>query len=449
VGDTPEVRYARGGEAAIAYSVTGDGPLDVVYVPGYVSHVEYLWEGERSARFLRRLASFSRLVLIDRRAIGLSDRLSPHGQPPLETQVDDLVQVLDEVGLEHAALLGAHDGACSCALFAATFPHRISACVLYGALACGKRQPGYPWQWSDEVWDPYLEALRKGWGTQAYADEILRWMAPSVADDEATRTWWARLMRLAGSPGTAGAMARLYRDTDIRGILGSIQAPTLVAHRTDDQVEQLAGARYLAEQIPGAKFVELPGTDYPPWGDDAEALLGEIEEFLTGARRGPESDRVLATVLFTDIVDSTKKAAQLGDAAWMEVLAVHDERAGAAIERLRGRRVKTTGDGLLATFDGPARAVRCAQSIRESVRPLGLEIRAGCHTGEIELAGNDVRGLAVHIGARVSALAGPGEVLVSSTVKDLTVGSGLTFQDIGERDLKGVPGPWHVYRVAS
>jgi class 3 adenylate cyclase len=447
--EIPQVQYARGGGAAIAYSVAGDGPLDLVYVPGYVSHVEYLWEGERSARFLRRLASFSRLILIDRRAIGLSDRLSPDALPPLESQVDDVRLVMDALGTERAALFGAEDGAAPCALFAASFPKRTAACVLFGAYACGTRQPDYPHNWSDKEWEPYLKQLWEGWGSQAYADEMLAWTAPSVVEDEATRVWWARLMRLAASPGSALAMKRMYKDTDIRAVLGSIQAPTLVAHRTADPVEPLAGARYVAEHIPNATLVELPGTDYPAWGEDAEALAGTVEEFLTGARHQPETDRVLATVVFTDIVGSTRKAAELGDAAWKEVLSAHDERALAAIKSFRGRYVNTTGDGLLATFDGPARAVRCAQLIRDHVRPLGLEIRAGCHTGEIELDGNDVRGLAVHIGARVAALAEPLQVLVSRTVKDLVVGSGLEFEDGGEHELKGVPDRWHLYRVVE
>jgi len=303
---------------------------------------------------------------------------------------------------------------------------------LYGAFACGTRQHDYPWQWSDTEWEPYLEQLREGWGTQAYADEHLRWMVPGVAEESATRAWWARLMRLAASPGSALAMGRLYREIDIRAVLGSIQAPTLVAHRTADPVEQVAGARYIAEHVPGATFVELPGTAAPPWGDDQDALLDAVEEFLMGAKRIPETDRVLATVLLTDIVDSTRKAAELGDAGWKETIATHDERARTTIERFRGRYVNTTGDGILATFDGPARAVRCAQAIAEAVRPLALEVRAGCHTGEVELAGEHVRGIAMHIGARVAALAGPSEVLVSSTVKDLVAGSGLTFEDAGE-----------------
>jgi class 3 adenylate cyclase len=445
--DIPEVRYARNGDVSIAYSVTGEGSIDLVYVPGYVSHVEYVWEGERSARFLRRLSSFARLLLVDRRGTGLSDRLSPNDLPPLEIQMDDLLQVLEDVGSERPAFFGFEVGAMLSAVFAATFPERTLASVLYGTAACGTRRPGYPWQWSEEEYGVHLERLWNGWGTQAYADEILRWSAPSLADDQGTRAWWARLQRLAASPSSALALERMWTQTDIRSVLGSIQAPTLVAHRTADPVEEIGGARWIAEHVPEARLVELPGMDQSPWGDDQDALLDAVEEFLTGAKHGPETDRVLATVLFTDIVDSTSKAAQLGDAAWKEVLATHDDRARAAIERARGRYVQTTGDGLLATFDGPARAIRCAQAIAESVRSLGIHIRAGCHTGEIELDGDNVRGLAVHIGARVAALAEPFHVLVSSTVKDLVAGSGLTFEDAGEHELKGVPDRWHLYRV--
>ena len=447
--DIPEVRYARNGDVSIAYSVTGEGSIDLVYIPGYISHVEYMWEGERSARFLHRLSSFSRLLLVDRRGTGLSDRLSPDDLPPLEIQMDDLLTVLDAVGSERPALFGFEAGAMLCAVFAATFPERTLATVLYGTAACGTRRPDYPWQWSEEEYGVYLERLRNGWGTKAYADEILRWVAPSIGDDRGTRAWWARLHRLAASPSSALALERMWSQTDVRSVLGSIQAPTLVAHRTADPAEEIAGARYIAERVPGASLVELPGMDTPPWGDDQDALLDAVEQFLTGARHGPETDRVLATVLFTDIVGSTSKAAQLGDAAWKEILATHDDRARAALDRFRGRFVNTTGDGLLATFDGPARAVGCAQAIAEAVDPLGIEIRAGVHTGEIELARNEVRGLSVHIGARVAALAGPGEVLVSSTVKDLTAGSGLTFEDAGEHELKGVPDRWHLYRVVS
>jgi pimeloyl-ACP methyl ester carboxylesterase len=448
--DIPETRYIRSDDAAIAYSVTGDGPIDLVLMPGYVSQLEHLWDGERPARFLRRLASFSRLVLIDRRGTGLSDRVSPDAPPSLETQMDDLLRVLDAVGSERAALFGIGIGAMLCAMFAATFPQRTASCVLYGTAACGTRRPDYPWQRSEqEEWEPYLKHLQEAWGTQEYADEILRWIGPSLADDDAERTWWARLMRLSASPSSALALERLYMQTDARWVLGSISVPVLVAHRTADPVQPIEGARYIAEHIPEAILAELPGVDWFPWGDDQDALLDAVEEFLTGAKRSPDVDRVLATVLFTDIVGSTEKAAELGDGRWRELRASYHERVRRLLEVHRGKEVDTAGDGFFATFDGPARAVRCGQAIAGAVRSLGIDIRAGCHTGEVELVGDEVAGVAVHIGARVAALAGPGEVLASSTVKDLTAGSGLVFEDAGEHELKGVPDRWHLYRVLA
>jgi len=445
----PDIHYTRSGDAAIAYSVTGDGPMDLVYLPGFISHVEYLWEGERSARFLRRLASFSRLILVDRRGTGLSDRMTPNAPPPLETQMDDLLSVLDAVGSDRAALFGAGISAMLCALVAATYPRRTSACVLYGTAACGTWRPEYPWNETEAWYEAYFQRLQDGWGTPEYADEILGWLGPSLADDHAVQTWWARLLRLAASPSSALALERLYSETDVRAVLRSVNTPTLVAHRTADPVQMVEGARYIAERIPSATLIELPGADWLPWGDDQDSLLDAVEEFLTGAKHVPETDRVLATVLLTDIVSSTRRAAELGDARWKETIAIHDERARTAIERFRGRYVNTAGDGMLATFDGPARAVRCAQAIAEAVQPLALEIRAGCHTGEVELAGDDVRGIAVHIGARIAALAGPSEVLVSSTVRDLVAGSGLIFEEAGEHELKGVPNRWRLYRVVA
>ncbi len=447
--DVPDTRYVRSGDVDIAYSVTGDGPVDLVYLPGYVSHVEGLWEGERSARFLRRLASFSRLILIDRRGTGLSDRVATDALPSPETQMDDLLRVLEAVGSERPALFGVGINATLCALFAATFPDRTSSCVLFGAAACGTRQPDFPWQYTEEEWEVYFRRQREGWGTAEYADEQLRSIGASFADDPAERTWWARLMRQAATPSSAVALVRLYSQTDARSVLGSINVPTLVAHRIEDPNRSIEGARYMAARIPGATLAELPGIDWLPFGDDADALLNVVEEFLTGAKRSPDTDRVLATVLFTDIVGSTEKAAALGDGRWRELRAAHHERVRRLLDSHRGREVDTAGDGFFATFDGPARAARCALAIAESVRSLGIEIRAGCHTGEVELVGDDVAGVAVHIGARVAALAQPGEVLASSTVKDLTAGSGLRFEDAGEHELKGVPDRWRLYRVLA
>jgi class 3 adenylate cyclase len=440
--------YARSADGlSIAYQVFGRGAFDVLYVPGYQSNLVLNWDLPAYARFLRDLASFCRVIAVDRRGVGLSDRLSPDEYPPLEVMMDDLRRVLDEVGSERAAVVGILDGGYQCSLFAATYPERTRALVLYGTSASGAWSPEYPWQWKPDRWQTFLDEMASGWGTQAYSDDLLRWFAPGAYRDESNRRWWARYQWLSASPGSAVAIERVYHQTDVRHVLPSIRVPTLVLHRREDPAEPVEGARYLARQIPAARYVELEGVDAPPWWGDSAAVVGEIQEFLTGTRRAPETDRVLATVMFTDIVSSTELLSSLGDARWKDVIAQHDERAREEIERHRGRYVDSTGDGILATFDGPARAVRCAQAIGGAVRSLGLTVRAGCHTGEVELADDGVRGIAVHIGARVLALAAPGEVLASSTVKDLVAGSGLAFEDAGEHELKGVPDRWRLYRV--
>ncbi len=448
--DVPDTYYAKTADGlSIAYQVFGSGAVDLLFVPGYQSNLELNWDLPAYAGLLRRLASFSRVIVVDRRGTGLSDRLTPDEHPPLEILMDDLGRVLDEVGSERAAVAGFLDGGYVCSLFAATYPERTQALVLYGTSASGKWSPDYPWQWKPDRWQSFLDEMASGWGKQEYADEGMRWYAPSAYPDEATRRWWARYQWLSASPGSAVALERLYSQTDVRHVLPSIRVPALVLHRREDPVEPVEGARFVAGQIVGAKYVELEGNDSPPWAGDSDALVDEIQEFLTGARPAPETDRVLATVLYTDIVSSTETLSSLGDARWKKLIAQHDDRARREIERHRGRYVNSTGDGMLATFDGPARAVRCAQAIGDTVRELGLEVRAGCHTGEVELAGDDVRGIAVHIGARVAALAAPGQVLASSTVKDLVAGSGLAFEDAGEHELKGVPDRWRLYRVVD
>jgi pimeloyl-ACP methyl ester carboxylesterase len=447
--NVPDTYYAKTGDGlSIAYQVFGTGP-DLLFVPGYMSNLELNWDLPAYAGLLQRLASFSRVIAVDRRGTGLSDRLSPGEQPPLEILMEDLGRVLDEVESERATLAGFLDGGYLCTLFAATHPERTRALVLYGTSASGKWSPDYPWQWKPDRWESFIDEMASGWGTQQFADDGLRWYAPRAYQDETTRRWWGRYQRLSASPGSAIALERLYSQTDVRHILPSIRVPTLVLHRREDPVEPVEGARFIAREIPGAKYVELEGVDNPPWAGDSNAIVDEIEEFLTGIRRVPEPDRVLSTVLFTDIVGSTEQLARIGDEPWKDLLARHDELAKTEIQQARGTYVDSTGDGVFATFDGPARAVRCATALSKVMRPLGIEIRAGCHTGEIELAGNAVRGIAVHIGARVAAMAGPSEVLVSSMVKDLVAGSGLTFQDAGEHDLKGVPDRWHLYRVVS
>jgi class 3 adenylate cyclase len=445
----PEIRYARNGGVALAYQVLGDGPIDLVFLPAFISNIEIAWESPSYARFLRRLASFSRLIFMDRRGTGLSDRMSPEDLPPLEVLMDDLAVVLDAVGSERPALFGYSDSGCLCAMFAATYPDRVTALALYAVAAAGAATDDFPWQWTADEWDDYFRDLAAGWGTRAYADKVVPWFQPSMADDERHTAWWARFMRQSASPNSVEAIERIWHQVDIRPILPTIRVPTLVMHRTDDQIEYVQAGRDVAERIPGARFVELPGGDDAPWAGDQDQVLDEVEQFLTGKRHVPDVDRVLATVLFTDIVGSTERAAALGDSRWGELLTMHHERVRTELERFRGREVDTAGDGFLATFDGPARAVRCGQAIAEAVRDLGIEIRAGAHTGEIELAGDEVRGLAVHIGARVGALAEPSEVLVSSTVKDLVAGSGLSFADAGEHELKGVPGTWRLYRVVG
>jgi pimeloyl-ACP methyl ester carboxylesterase len=437
----PETRYAKSGDINIAYQVVGDGPRDLVLVPGWVSNIEVFWEESGLARFLRRLASFSRLILFDKRGTGLSDRVAD--MPTLETRMDDVRAVMDAVGSERAALLGYSEGGVMCALFAATYPARTSALIMIGGYARRSWTPDYPWAPKPEEHQAFLDKCQKEWGGPVG----LEIRAPSVAHDERFRQWWARLLRMGASPGASLALLRMNAEVDIRHVLPTIRVPTLVLHSVGDQALDVGGGRYLAERIPGAKYIELPGSDHLPWLSDADSILGEVEEFLTGVRHGPEPDRVLATVMFTDIVGATERAAALGDRRWRDLLDSHHALVRRELARFRGHEVDTAGDGFLATFDGPARAIRCACAISGGAPQLGLEIRAGLHTGECELIGDKVGGIAVHIGARVAASASPGEVLVSSTVKDLVAGSGLRFADRGVHTLKGVPGEWRLFAV--
>ena len=435
---TPETRYAKSGDVNIAYQVVGDGPFDLVWVPGWVSHLEHDWDEPSSARFLNRLASFSRLIRLDKRGTGLSDRVSPAELPTLEERMDDVRAVMDAAGSERAALLGASEGGSLGALFAATYPERTTALVLYAANA---RHPAH--DLTAEQLQPILDAFERSWG-QGMA---LPMWAPSRADDPQLKEWGARFERLGASPGAAVALFRMAAAIDIRHVLPAIRVPTLILHRTGDQALPVMDSRYMAEQIPGAKYVELPGIDHWWFVGDSDAILGEIQEFLTGVRPAPEPDRVLATVLFTDIVNSTQRATELGDRRWRELLDSYYGLTRKELGRFRGREIKTMGDGFLATFDGPARGIRCARTISESVDQLGIAIRAGLHTGECEMMGEDIGGIAVHIGARVAAEAAAGEVLVSSTVKDLVAGSGIAFEDRGSHALKGVPEEWRLFAV--
>ena len=446
----PTTRYARSGELSIAYQVVGDGPPDLVYAPGFVSHVEWCWEEPSLARFLRRLASFSRLILFDKRGTGLSDRIA--GVPTLEERMDDIRAVMDDAGSRRAVVFGVSEGATLAALFAATYPERTISLVIYGGMASYVRRPDYPWRPpAEEVLRTWVEepakTIHRTWGTTEGLDQVLQWAAPSAAGDEGLKRWLATWQRLGASPGAEIARRRMNLEIDLRPVLPAIRVPALVLHRTHDPDEQIEEGRYLASHIPSAQFVELPGRDHFPMVGDQDAILDEIEEFITGARPEREPDRVLATVLFTDIVGSTEHAVRLGDRGWRALQERHHAFVRRELARHRGREIDTAGDGFLATFDGPARAIRCAVAITSGVRELGIEVRVGLHTGEVELRGSGVSGIAVHTGARVMAQAGPGEVLVSNTVKDLVAGSGLQFADRGLHRLKGEPDEWHLYTV--
>ncbi len=440
----PETRYAKSGDVNIAYQVVGNGALDLVYVMGWVSNLDYFWEEPSCARFLNRLASFSRLILFDKRGTGLSDRVQESQLPTLEQRMDDVRAVMDAAGSERAALFGVSEGGPMSALFAATYPERTAALVIYGSYAKRIWAPDYPWAPTTEERQKFYDLIAQGWG--GVVD--LATLAPTAAHDERFKQWWAAYLRRSASPGAALALARMNTQVDIRHVLPAIRVPTLILHRTGDLDIDVGGSRYMGRQIPGAKYVELPGDDHLPWVGGHEAILDEVEEFLTGVRRGPEPDRVLATVLFTDIVGSTEQAAAAGDRRWRDLLEGYHARVRKEIERFRGREIDTVGDGFFAAFDGPARAIRCACAVNDAVRQLGIQIRAGLHTGEVEVMGDNVGGIAVHIGARVASQAGAGEVLVSNTVKDLVAGSGIRFEDRGSHTLKGVPGEWRLFAVS-
>ncbi len=446
--EIPETRYAWSGDVALAFQVVGQGRVDLVYFPSFTSNVEWNWESPHYRRMLERLSSFSRLIVYDRRGWGCSDRLSPGDLPALETHAEDVAAVLEAARSSRTALFAWGEGCLIACLFAATFPDRVSALVLHNGFAALARTEDTPWGWDDQEIERANEHRLRGWGTRELAEEMIRDDSPSVLGDERELEWLVRYMRLSAGPGTIRAEWRNFAAWDMRDVLPAIRVPTLVIQRLESP-GHIEDGNFLASRIPDARLVQLPGKDDPPFCGDTQALLDEVERFVTGERRPVEADRVLATVLFTDIVDSTSRAAELGDRRWKELIAEHHERVREELRLFRGREIDTAGDGFLATFDGPARAVRCAEAIMRSLRALGIDIRAGLHTGEVELAGDGIRGIAVHIGARIGALAGPSEVLVSQTVKDLVAGSGLTFEDAGEHELKGVPDRWHLYRVVG
>ena len=442
----PPTQYAKSGDASIAYQVVGDGPMDLVVVLGFATHLELQWELPAFARFFDRLSAFSRLIVFDKRGTGLSDPVTE--VPTLEQRIDDVRAVMDAAGSERGALVGVSEGGPMSILFAATHPERVSTLVLCGAMGRTTEAPDYPWASPAEALrESAAEFIAPYWGQQA--EGMVELFAPSFVDDPEVVEFIARLERSAASPAMVQQIFEMFLDIDVRAVLPTIAVPTLVLHRHGDRVVNRRAGEQLADQIPGARYVELPGIDHLPWAGDTEAVLGEIEEFLTGARTAPEPDRVLATVMFTDIVRSTERAAELGDARWRELLAAHHGSVRSELERFRGREVKALGDGYLATFDGPARAIRCGWAVTQAARALGLEVRIGLHTGEVELIGDDVGGIAVHIAARVGALAAGSEVLVSSTVKDLVAGSGIHFEDRGAKQLKGIADEWRLFAAIT
>jgi class 3 adenylate cyclase len=438
----PETRYAKTGDAHVAYQVVGVGPPDLVLVSTWFSHVEARWDFPGFAHYLRRLASFSRLISFDKRGIGLSDPVPLDRLPLLEEWMDDVRTVMDAAGSERAVLMGANEGAMMAALFAATYPSRVSALVLANATARPAWAADNPSGVPSDVVDALIETVDRSWGEGLTMAAV----NPSIAGNGHAVRAWGRFLRLAASPSVAAAVIRMIFELDVRGILPTIGVPTLAVSRRD-AVFAAATGRAVAELIPDAKFVEVPGVDYGLAVGDVDPIVDEIEEFVTGARPTHDVERVLSTVLFTDIVDSTRVAVELGDRGWRTMLDAHEEGARREVDRHGGRIADFTGDGVVATFDGPARAVRCALALHDHAHTLGVAIRAGVHTGEIERRGDDVAGIAVHIAARVMALAGQDEVLVSRTVKDLVAGSGLRFEDRGTHALKGVPERWQVFRA--
>jgi class 3 adenylate cyclase len=438
-------RYARNGDVSLAYDVYGDGDRDILVTFGWIGSFQSAWEVPAHARWMERLGGLGRVIVWDKRGTGLSERLPPDRLPTLEERMDDMSVVMDAAGSERAVLFGISEGASLSAVFAASHPERTDGLVLLGGFARTLYDDDYDWAPTLEASEAFNEQVGATWGDNAW---MLKLWAPSVADDPLAQEQWNRMLVVGGTPTTAIAWLRMVQETDIRHVLPAIRVPTLVLHRVGDRIITVEHGRYLAEHIPGARLVELPRADHL-WWNEGDDIIDAIETFLGGETAAPDSERALATVMFTDIVDSTTRAAQLGDRRWGDLVEEHDRLIRSRLDRYRGREVKTLGDGFLATFDGPGRAIRCAVDVRDAVRSLGLELRAGLHTGECEVSGEDIRGIAVNIGARVGARAEPGEVLVSQTVKDLVAGSGLDFDERGEHELKGVPGSWRLYSVAA
>jgi pimeloyl-ACP methyl ester carboxylesterase len=437
----PQTRYTKSGEVNIAYQVLGEGSTDLVLVPGWISNIEVFWEHPTAAGFLSRLASFCRLILFDKRGTGLSDRVA--NMPSIETRMDDVRAVMDAAKSERAAVFGYSEGGPMCAVFAATHPSRAAGLIMHASFARRVPAADYPWGTTPEQIERFVEVCSREWGGPVGLDR----RAPSMIHDESFRGWWARFLRMGVSPTGNAELLRMNMQIDVRHVLPSVRVPTLILHPTGDLTVELEHGRYLARHIPGARLVEMPGNDHVPFGDTADQTLAEIEAFVRALPGETEPDRVLATIMFADVVGSTERAVELGDRRWRELLQRFHAAVRSELGRFRGREIDTAGDGFLAAFDGPARAVRCARAVGQAVKPLGLQLRAGVHTGECEIMGEKLAGIAVHIGARVAAAARPDEVLVSSTVKDLVAGSGLSFSDRGIQPLKGVPGEWRLYAV--
>ena len=441
---TPETHYTKVDGTHIAYQVIGEGELDIVVVPGWVSHLEVqYWEEPIVARFFKRLASLGRLILFDKRGTGLSDRVSTDALPTLEQRMEDVHAVMDAADSSKAALFGISEGGAMCMLYAATYPERVSALLMAGCFPRWIKDDDYPWAPTREQHEAAMDAYERNWGTAIGFKTV----APSVAQDERFKSWWARNLRMGASPADGIALYRMNIEIDVRSILPTITVPTLILHRSGDRLINVGNSRYMAKQIPNAKYVELEGDDHLPWFGDANDPVTQIQAFLTGAQSFEEHERILTTVLFADVVGSTATLASIGDAEWHNRIQSFYDIAHKELSGFRGKLENTTGDGVLATFDGPARAVRCALSLCAAVKPTGLDIRVGVHTGEVQKMKDDIVGLAVHIASRVMDIAMPGETLVSRTVKDITAGSGLEFEDRGRHTMKGVPDKWRVYRA--
>lgn len=439
----PETKYASSGDVSIAYQVIGEGPVDLVLVLGWVSNVEYAWEDPLLSKFLNRLASFSRLIFFDKRGTGLSDKVSK--LPTLEERMDDVRAVMDAAGSEKAVIFGISEGGVMSALFAATHPERTAKLILYGTYAKRVWSPDYPWAPTPEERQKFFDAIKAGWGGIVDLDTL----APSVMNDQRFKQWFATYLRRSASPADALTLAKMNTQMEIRDILPVISTPTLILHRIGDMDASIEGARFMAGKIPHARLIELDGNDHIPWVGDADMLLDEIEMFVTGQLTTNQPERILATVLFTDIVGSTELATTLGDKRWHDLLKQHHNVVRRELTRFRGKEITTTGDGFLATFDGPGRAISCAVAISNSLKQLGITIRAGLHTGEIELMDQNIGGIAVHLCSRVMSKAAGGEVLLTSTVKDLVAGSGFAFENRGKYALKGIQGEWELFSLLA